>query len=453
MTEKKTFPETHPTMPKPSPKKRVALATLGCKVNQFESAAFLSSLAERQVETVDFAEPAEVYVVNTCAVTARAAQESRQLIRRALKTNPEARLVVTGCYAQIAAQEILDIVDQPLCIVGNGFKDKLAEIVLNDNHCDLEMFMSDIGRRQEICPLTVRRFAGRTRASLKVQDGCNSFCSYCVVPFSRGRSRSLAPGLVVSQARTYAAEGHREIVITGINTGTYGHDFKPATDLVGLLRRLLAECPLRYRISSLDPGEISPELLDLLASEPLLLPHLHIPLQSGDDAILARMNRRYTGAAFAGLLRRIREILPDAAIGVDVMVGFPGEDEAAFRHTYDLLSGLPVTYLHIFPFSKRPGTVAARMEGQVAKTVKDSRLATLRDLDRRKRREFYTSHLGRIWPVLVERGRRGKLLTGFTDNYVPVRFAGPDSLMNSVVKVRLDEVVADWVRGAVVAGE
>ena len=216
------------------------------------------------------------------------------------------------------------------------------------------------------------------------------------------------------------------------------------------MRRLLAECPLRYRISSLDPGEITPELLALLASEPLLLPHLHIPLQSGDDAILARMNRRYTGGAFGDLLRRIRAILPEAAIGVDVMVGFPGEDEAAFRHTYELLAGLPVTYLHIFPYSKRPGTMAARMEGQVSKEVKVARVAALRELDQRKRREFYASQLGKILPVLVERGRRGKLLTGFTDNYVPVRFAGTDALMNSVIQVRLDELVDDWVRATVV---
>ncbi|HSH14335.1 MAG TPA: radical SAM protein, partial [Desulfurivibrionaceae bacterium] len=251
------------------PKKtRVALTTLGCKVNQFESAAFLSTLVERGVEVVDFAAPAEVYIVNTCAVTARAAQESRQLIRRALRTNPAARLVVTGCYAQIASQEILDLVEQPLCIVGNGFKDKLVEIALNENHCDLEMFMSDIGRRKEICPLTVRQFGDRTRACLKVQDGCNSFCSYCIVPYSRGRSRSLAPELVVAQARIYEAGGHREIVVTGIHTGTYGQDLTPATDLVALLRRLLGECPLRYRISSLEPGEVTPELLDLLAEQP-----------------------------------------------------------------------------------------------------------------------------------------------------------------------------------------
>lgn len=435
------------------PKKRVALTTLGCKVNQFESAAFLSALGEREVEVVDFAAPAEVYIVNTCAVTARAAQQSRQLIRRALRTNPAARLVVTGCYAQIASQEILDIVDQPLCIVGNGFKDKLVEIALNDSHCDLEMFMSDIGRRKEICPLTVRQFGGRTRAYLKVQDGCNSFCSYCIVPFSRGRSRSLESERVVAQARIYAAEGFREAVITGIHTGTYGHDLQPPTDLVALLRRLVAECPLRYRISSLDPGEITPELLDLLAAEPLLLPHLHIPLQSGDDAVLARMNRRYTRAAFAELLGEISRRLPAAAIGVDVMAGFPGEDEAAFAQTYELLAGLPITYLHVFPYSKRPGTVAARMEGQIAKEVKEERVARLRALDQRKRREFYASQLGLVLPVLAERGRRGQPMSGFTDNYVPVRFAAPAAVANQVVRVRLDALGEDGVRGTLVAGE
>lgn len=429
------------------------MTTLGCKVNQFESAAFFSSLAERGVEVVEFGEPAEVCIVNTCAVTARAAQQSRQLIRRALRTNPEARLVVTGCYAQIASQEILDIVDQPLCIVGNGFKDKLVEIALADDHCDLEMFMSDIGRRKEICPLTARRFAGRTRAYLKIQDGCNSFCSYCIVPFTRGRSRSLDPAQVVEQARIYGAEGYREVVVTGIHTGTYGHDLTPVTDLVALLRQLVAESPLRYRISSLDPGEITPELLALLAEEPLLLPHLHIPLQSGDDQILARMNRRYSAADFAALINRIRTILPDGAIGVDVMAGFPGEDEAAFRNTYELLAGLPVTYLHIFPYSKRPGTAAARMDGQIPTEVKEARVAELRELDRRKRREFYTAQLGRVWPVLVERGRRGKPMTGFTDNYVPVAYAAPAGLVNSLVRVRLDELGDDGVSGTMVEGE
>jgi threonylcarbamoyladenosine tRNA methylthiotransferase MtaB len=432
----------------------VTLTTLGCKVNQFESAAFLTGLNERGAELVPFSQPAEVYIINTCAVTARAAQQSRQLIRRALRTNPEARLVVTGCYAQVAAQDILEIVDSPLCIVGNGYKDRLVEIALAEQHCDLEMFMGDIGRRKEFCPLTVRRFADRTRACLKIQDGCNNFCTYCVVPFARGRSRSQSPDLVLEQARIFAGEGYREMVVTGIHTGLYGQDLEPAIDLVALLKRLVAECPARYRVSSLEPGEISDELLELLATEELLLPHLHIPLQSGDDLILERMHRRYHAADFAALVGRIKARLPEAAIGVDVMAGFPGEDEEAFRHTYDLLAGLPVTYLHVFPYSKRPGTVAARMSGQVAKEIKAERVAALRELDQRKRRDFYASQLGRIRPVLAESGRsRPGGLRGFTDNYIPVTFAAPARLANQLPRVRLDRLVEDGVAGTLMQGE
>ncbi len=438
-------------MPERPGKKRVTLTTLGCKVNQFESAAFLTALQERGAELVPFSQPAEIYIINTCAVTARAAQQSRQLIRRALRANPEARLVVTGCYAQIASQEILDLVDQPLCLVGNGYKDRLVEIALAEQHCDLEMFMGDIGRRREICPLTVRQFGDRTRSYLKIQDGCNNFCTYCVVPFARGRSRSLAPAKVIEQARLFAAEGYREIVVTGIHTGTYGQDLKPPTDLVVLLKQLVRECPLRYRISSLDPGEIGGDLLALLAGEKLLLPHLHIPLQSGDDLILERMHRRYQAEEFANLVARIKARLPDAAIGVDVMAGFPGEDEEAFANTYNLLAGLPVTYLHVFPYSKRPGTVAARMSRQVPKEVKDERVARLRELDQRKRREFYAGQLGQVREVLAESGRvRGGGLKGFTDNYIPVTFAAPPRLVNQVVRVRLEALRDDGVAGTLI---
>jgi threonylcarbamoyladenosine tRNA methylthiotransferase MtaB len=437
-------------------KKRVALATLGCKVNQFESAAFLSAFAARDVEMVPFAREADVYIVNTCAVTAKAAAHSRRMIRQALRQNPLARLVVTGCYAQIGSQEILGIVEQPLCIIGNGFKHNLVEAALTEQHCDLEMLMGDISRRAEICPLEVTNFGERrTRAYLKIQDGCNSFCSYCIVPFTRGRSRSQAPAQVLHQARIFAAQGYRELVVTGIHTGTYGHDLKPPTDLVSFLRVLLRKCPLRYRISSLDPGEITAELLELLASAENLMPHLHIPLQSGDDRILQKMQRRYRGVDFADLVGRIGRILPAAAIGVDVMAGFPGEDDRAFQNTYDLLADLPIAYLHVFPYSKRPGTVAAGLAGQVARPVKAARVALLRDLGVRKQREFYAAHLGEVRTVLVEKnGRRPAAgRQGFTDNYIPVRFAAGQVVANQLVRVRLEQLGAEGVLGALVEGE
>ncbi len=438
-----------------SPKKRVALTTLGCKVNQFESAAFLSSFAERDVEVVPFAQEADVYIINTCAVTARAGAQSRQMIRRALRKNPEARLVVTGCYAQIASQDILGIVEQPLCIIGNGFKHQLVDAALSDQHCDLEMLMGDISRRHEICPLEVTSFGDRTRAYLRIQDGCNSFCSYCIVPFTRGRSRSQLPDQVLRQARIFAEEGYRELVVTGIHTGVYGHDLEPPTDLVAMLRRLLQERPVRYRVSSLDPGEITPELLELMAAEENLMPHLHIPLQSGDDRILEKMHRRYRGEDFADLIVRVKKIMPAAAIGVDVLAGFPGEDEQAFRNTYDLLAGLPVTYLHVFPYSKRPGTVAAGMSGQVLKKIKDERVAALRELADRKKKEFYEAHLGEIREVLVESGGRRKsaAMKGFTDNYIPVSFAAPITAANQLLKVRLEQLGEEGVVGTVVGEE
>ena len=436
-------------MTKDLPKKRVALATLGCKVNQFESAAFLSSLAEREVEVVPFSQAADVYIVNTCAVTAKAGAQSRQMIRRALRANPEARLVVTGCYAQIASQQILEIVDQPLCIVGNGFKDELVDIALANQHCDLEMLMGDISRRKDICPLEVRRFGDRTRAYLKIQDGCNSFCSYCIVPFTRGRSRSQLPEQVLRQAQIFAEEGYRELVVTGIHTGTYGQDLEPQTDLLSLMQMLLTESPLRYRISSLDPGEITDELLELMSSEANLMPHLHIPLQSGDDGILTKMHRRYRAVEFARLIDKIKKILPDAAIGIDVMAGFPGEDEKAFRNTYELLAGLPVTYLHVFPYSKRPGTVAAGMDGQVLKQFKDERVAELRELGALKKKEFYAAHLGEVREVLAESGGRRKSvgMKGFTDNYIPVRFSAPTDTANQLVMVKLDRLSDEGIDG------
>lgn len=430
--------------------KKVALTTLGCKVNQFESAAFLSELQERGAELVPFSHKADVYIINTCAVTGKAGAQSRQVIRRALRTNKKARLVVTGCYAQIASAEILDIADTPICIVGNGFKHRLVDIALADKHCDLEMHMGDISRPREICPLTVTSFGDRTRAYLKVQDGCNSICSYCIVPYARGRSRSYTPDKVVEQARIFAGQGYKELVLTGIHLGHYGHELEPAVTLVHLVKRLLAEeLGLRLRLSSLEPTEISDELLDLMAGAPAIAPYLHIPLQSGDDGILKAMRRRYPAATFAAVVEKSLARLPDAAIGVDVLVGFPGEDDKAFANTYDLLASLPVSYLHVFPYSKRPGTPAAAMADQVPKAIKEERVALLRDLDHKKREAFYRKYLGTTQDILVEGRRRDGVMRGFSGNYIPVFFEGAASLANSVVPARLTELCDGGVRGKV----
>jgi threonylcarbamoyladenosine tRNA methylthiotransferase MtaB len=369
-----------------------------------------------------------------------------------LKANPDARVVVTGCYAQIASQELVEMTDCRICIVGNGYKDRLVEIALSGAHCDLEMHMGDIGRRREICSLPVCRFEGRTRAYLKVQDGCNSFCSYCIVPYARGRSRSLRPEKVMEQAAVFVEQGYREIVLTGIHLGHYGLDLGPDFGLVELLRVLAAENhPLRYRLSSLEPTEISDRLLSLIRDSASIMPYLHIPLQSGSDEILKKMNRRYGAEKFVAVVENSVRQLPGVAIGVDVLVGFPGESDADFQRTIDLLESLPVAYLHVFPYSRRPGTVAATLPGQLPKKVKEERVALLRILDHKKRIAFYEQNLGSIQQVLVE-GRRGNYneLRGFSGNYIPVFLEGhDDSMLNTIVPVELVRISENGIRGKV----
>ncbi|MHB8789859.1 MAG: tRNA (N(6)-L-threonylcarbamoyladenosine(37)-C(2))-methylthiotransferase MtaB [Desulfobulbaceae bacterium] len=429
--------------------KKIAIATLGCKVNQFESASFASSFAREGCELVPFNGRADVYVINTCAVTGRAGQQSRQLIRRALKANPEARLVITGCYAQMAPQRILDLTDHPLCLVGNGNKHLVVPSALAESECELSVLMDNVGRKKEICPLVVTRFPDRTRAFLRIQDGCNNFCSYCIVPYTRGRSRSLPLAQVLAQAATFVDQGYLEVVITGINVGKYGLDLAEGENLVSLLRRLCRDFPgIRFRLSSVEPTEVDEPLLTLLTGQKNFMPHLHIPLQSGDDTVLRKMNRRYQAADFSRVVDLVHQVVPHAAIGCDILSGFPGETDQAHANTHGLLAALPVTYLHVFPYSRRSGTPAAAMSDQIPAPVKEERVASLRELDRRKREEFHRHHLGSLQQVLVERrSAKTGLLQGFSENYLPVLFAGPADLQGTVVPVHLERLEGQAIFG------
>ncbi len=415
----------------------MAVATLGCKVNQCESASFQSSFEEQGLTLSQFDKPADIYVINTCAVTAKAAAQSRQLIRRAQRTNPQAKVVVTGCYAQIAPQKIREIETSPISIVGNANKHQLFEVVLTDKEAG--KYFNDIALQKEISLLPVKRFPGRTRAFLKIQDGCNNFCSYCIVPYARGRSRSLALDKVLDQAIRYADEGHREIVITGIHVGHYGLDLDPLLHLFHLLKKLATLTPeVRYRLSSLEPSEINRDILKFMAEANNFMGHLHIPLQSGSDTILKKMNRKYSVEQFTEKVISCKKMVPEAAIGVDVVVGFPGETEEDFLMTYQLLNDLPITYLHVFPYSKRPGTPAAKMEHQVPAKIKEERVAILRKLDHKKRSAFYASRIGKVHNVLVESERSADgLAKGFTDNYIPVHFEAKPEYINRVLPVKL----------------
>ncbi|MCF8057024.1 MAG: tRNA (N(6)-L-threonylcarbamoyladenosine(37)-C(2))-methylthiotransferase MtaB [Desulfocapsa sp.] len=430
-------------------KKKIVINTLGCKVNQYESASFLCGFEENGCRLANAGEDADIVVVNTCAVTAKAGAQSRRTVRRLMRRHPGAKIVITGCYAQMAASELAEIVETPVCIVGNGNKHLLVEAALEERPCDLTMLMGRILKKNEICSLPMHRFGDRTRAYLRVQDGCTNFCTYCIVPYTRGPSRSLALSEVMAQAARFEQAGHKEIVVTGIHVGMYGKDLEQGCDIAGLMLKLCETHPdIRFRLSSIEPQEISDQLLDTMKSCKNFMPHFHIPLQSGDDTILNRMHRGYDRETFRTVVKKCMGHFPDAAIGIDILTGFPGEGEKEFENSRKLLQEIDATYFHVFPYSKRPGTPAATFKEQVPQNVSQKRVAELRELGESKRQCFYERFLKTERPVLVEHKRTAKnMLTGFTDNYIPVVFTGDDSLMGKVVPVHLEHIEGSTVQG------
>jgi threonylcarbamoyladenosine tRNA methylthiotransferase MtaB len=432
---------------------RVALTTLGCKVNQYESSALAGEFAKRGYEVVPFSALADIYVINTCTVTGRSDYQARQLIRQASRRNPLAIVVATGCYAQVAPQEMASMPEVAL-IVGSAEKmslpDRIETIVAG--RCRVQV--GNIAQVREMDFQAAPSFPGHTRAFLKIQDGCDACCSYCIVPRARGRSRSLPLPDVLEEIRRLGRSGYQEVVLTGIHLGAYGKDLTPAVDLLDILMIVEKELPVaRVRLSSLEPGEVTDELIDFAAVSRIVCPHFHIPLQSGDDAVLSAMQRTYDSRFFRELIHKIRAKLPRAAIGIDVMTGFPGEDEAGFRNTFNLIEDLPVTYLHVFPYSKRPGTAAAIMAGQVGEKVKKERAEELRWLGTRKKGAFARSFVGTEITVLIE-GREGKKrekMQGLTDNYLTVVIDRADpGLVNRLVTVLITDEENGQLRGRVI---
>lgn len=409
-------------------KKKVALATLGCKVNQCETAAVAEALRDAGLVIVPFPGPADAFVINTCTVTARTDFQSRQLIRRAHRSNPDAAIVVTGCYAQCRPGELARIPGIRR-IVGNDGKDGLPEVlreILHENGGGAAGPLVDVGDVQT-CREPGRLWAGafpdHTRAFLKIQDGCEANCSYCVIPRARGPVRSVPPEEVLRRLRRLAEAGYREVVLTGIHLGAYGRDLREAGDLTDLLERIEnGDVVDRLRLSSVEPGEIPDRMLRLLHRGRHLCRHLHVPLQSGDDGVLRAMNRTYGREFYETLVERIAAEVPGCAIGADVMAGFPGEDDGSFAGTVRLIEDLPLAYLHVFPYSRRPGTPAADLPDQVDDGVKKERAAVLRDLGRRKREAFAARFVGREVTVLLEdrRDRETGFRKGFSGEYVPV---------------------------------
>ena len=421
---------------------KFTVTTLGCKVNQYESYAIAQQLKSAGNSQVDNKQRADLCIINTCAVTQKASMQSRQAVRQAIRANPGARIIVTGCYAQTEPGAINKIegIDQ---IIGHAYKHKIPEMVHSldkQNRSPLPMIKrsSFIGREFEASPITA--FGNRTRPFLKIQDGCDSHCTYCIVPYARGPSRSMPVETVLSHIRRLNHAGYHEVILSGIHLGAYGKDFQPKTDLFSLLIRIY-ECRTidRVRLSSIEPLELTDDIIKLVAETDQFCQHFHIPLQSGDNDVLRKMNRPYTGLFFKDLVLKINKLAPDAAIGADVLIGFPGETDNAFDNTYSLIEELPVTYLHVFPFSSRKGTPASKYPEKIPSTVIKDRCQKMRRLGDLKKKHFYKKFIGQKIDTLMEDKNKASwgYLKGITSNYIPVYVPWDDALKNALVPVEI----------------
>jgi threonylcarbamoyladenosine tRNA methylthiotransferase MtaB len=426
--------------------KKVAFYTLGCKLNFSETSTIGRNLVKDGFERVDFSERADMYVINTCSVTDNADKKFKTIVKQAQKGNPEAFIAAVGCYAQLKPEE-LAAVDGVDLVLGATEKFKIGDYI-ND------LSKNDFGEVHS-CEIKDADFyvgsyaiGDRTRAFLKVQDGCDYKCTYCTIPLARGISRSDALANVLHNAAEIASQGIKEIVLTGVNIGDYGkgefgnkkheHTF---LDLVKALDQVKGIS--RLRISSIEPNLLKNETIDFVANSKTFVPHFHIPLQSGSDALLKLMKRRYLTALYTERIQRIKQVMPHCCIGVDVIVGFPGETEAHFLETYHFLNALDISYLHVFTYSERDNTEAATMDGVVPKNVRNKRSKMLRALSVKKRRAFYESQVGSELEVLFEGENRGGYIQGFTENYVKVKTPWNPSLVNTLHKVKLKEITAD----------
>lgn len=415
---------------------RIAITTLGCKINQFESAAMAETLGREGFLVVPFEDEADIYVINTCTVTARTDAESRRLIRRARNRQPEAKIVVTGCYAQVASEQLREMPGINL-ILGNTEKKGIAEEVREIGEKQ-RVLVSDISRERQEAGIALESFAEHTRAFLQVQNGCDAFCSYCIVPYARGRSRSVPFAEVLKGIRTFVDNGFKEVVLTGIHLGGYGLDLTPLNSLIDLLNVVEEDMLVpRLRLGSVESTEISAPLIRHFATSEIICPHLHIPLQSGNNQVLERMNRRYTTALFREVIEELLNAAPDICIGCDVIAGFPGETDGEYEATYRFIESLPIAYLHVFPFSPRQGTPAATMPNQVPSGVIRKRAEALRLLSERKKRAYYEKFIGRELKVLVQEMVEQGIVKGLSRNYIPVKLPGDVTLINSEITVRI----------------
>ena len=428
--------------------KSISIVTLGCKVNQYDTAVILNQLPKSKYRRVPFTDKADVYVIDTCTVTHRADAEARNYINRAKRANPDGLVVVTGCYAQVSPEELREVkgVDY---VVGNSdkFTSLLKVIREGERQEEPKVFISDIFKEKKkgFESPDIEIFPGRTRAFLKVQDGCNYACTFCIIPRARGRSRSLDIPEILTRMEKLAHSGYKEIVLTGVHIASYGRDI--GTNFFELLREIEKEKIVnRVRLTSLDPADTELELIDFIAESKTICPQFHIALQSGDKDVLKSMRRRYNPEKFFEITDLIRKRIPDAAIGSDIMVGFPGETQEQFLNTYNVANESALTYFHVFPYSKRKMTAAAVMADQIHSDQIKDRSKRLRELGSKKKITFFEQFIGRTFPVLIEKGSKGT-----TPNYIPVRIDSEDFNIGDEVMVRINEVRGEEAIGEIQA--
>lgn len=418
--------------------KRISVVTLGCKVNQYDTAALLNHLPSSEfAKNERFDEPADVYVIDTCTVTHKADSEARNYIYRAKRSNPRGVVIVTGCYAQVSPEH-LSAMEEVDYVIGNShkFSSLLGVIRRGEVQSEPKVLISDIfkEKKRKFDTPDIRFFPDRTRAFLKVQDGCNYACTFCVIPRARGRSRSLEAEEVISRLRTLSIAGYREVVLTGVHLASYGRDI--GSDLVGLLGKIEQSGAVRrIRLSSLDPADTTKELISFVSESEIVCPSFHVALQSGDREVLRKMRRRYSPEQFLGCTDTIRSVLPEASIGTDIMVGFPGETEEQFENSRDVAAASELTYFHVFPYSVRKMTPAANMKDQIPPQVKKQRAAELRALGKTKKENFYRTFIGKTLDAIVESKSNCT-----TENYINVKLIEGGIDTGAEIRVKIENV-------------
>lgn len=422
--------------------RKVAFYTLGCKVNQYDTEAVLEKFKEVGYEVVDFNEYADVYVVNTCTVTHLSDRKCRQMLRKTKKINPNSILVAMGCYAQIAADKIKDQVSEIDIIVGTDKRNQIVEVVeeFEKDRFETINLVSNIMDVNEFEEMTISHLGERTRVYIKVQEGCNNYCSYCIIPYTRGKIRSRKEEQVVEEVKKLAGLGFKEIILTGIHVLAYGKDLGD-TNLIQLLKRVHeVEGIERIRMSSIEPVAITEEFIDALREMPKVCHHFHLSLQSGCDTVLRRMNRKYTTEEYAKSVEDLRQLWPDVAITTDIIVGFPGETDKEFKETLEFVERIKLSQIHIFPFSPREGTPAAKMKGQIAPEVKEKREKELAAKESILRTEYMAQFVGKEMSVLFEKHQEGKV-AGYTSNYLRVQVEGTEVIENTLQNVLIEKIV------------